>query len=200
MEANLNCDLGEKSHHYDGKNDEILMQIINTANIACGFHAGDNETMSQTIKLAKINNISIGAHPSFDDKENFGRKRIYLSETEVTKLVIDQINILNEFAQKADMELFKACASTSTASLALLVMTSVRVGDVTSAASFPFIILWSVAPSGIHGLSLDEYSCCCGDVVVLHIEMMVSSCIYLSLDMMCAQYSSFKYFSNFGST
>ena len=105
MEANLNCDLGEKSHHYDGKNDEILMQIINTANIACGFHAGDNETMSQTIKLAKINNISIGAHPSFDDKENFGRKRIYLSETEVTKLVIDQINILNELAQQADMEL-----------------------------------------------------------------------------------------------
>ncbi len=105
MEANLNCDLGEKSHHYDGRNDEILMQIINTANIACGFHAGDTETMSQTIKLAKKNNVSIGAHPSFDDKENFGRKRIYLSEAEVTKLVIDQINILNEFAQKADMEL-----------------------------------------------------------------------------------------------
>ena len=49
METNLNCDLGEKSFHYDGRNDQALMQIINTANIACGYHAGNKETMTSTI-------------------------------------------------------------------------------------------------------------------------------------------------------
>ena len=48
METNLNCDMGEKSDHYDGKNDEELMKIINTANIACGYHAGNNETMQDS--------------------------------------------------------------------------------------------------------------------------------------------------------
>ena len=67
METNLNCDLGEKSFHYDGRNDQALMQIINTANIACGYHAGNKETMTSTIKIAKENNVSIGAHPGFDD-------------------------------------------------------------------------------------------------------------------------------------
>jgi len=105
METNLNCDLGEKSFHYDGKNDQALMQIINTANIACGYHAGDKETMLSTIKLAKDNNVSIGAHPGFDDKKNFGRKRINLNEKEIKKLVIDQINILNEIADEEDLRL-----------------------------------------------------------------------------------------------
>ena len=105
METNLNSDLGEKSFHYDGRNDRALMQKINTANIACGFHAGDKETMNTTIKLAKENNVSIGAHPGFDDKKNFGRKRINLTEKEIKKLVIDQINILNEIANKENMKL-----------------------------------------------------------------------------------------------
>ena len=105
MEINLNCDLGEKSIHYDGKNDEALMKIINTANIACGFHAGDNKTMQKTIKLAKKNYVSIGAHPGFKDKNNFGRKRIDLNKKEIKKLVIDQINILNENANKENLRL-----------------------------------------------------------------------------------------------
>ena len=105
METNLNSDLGEKSFHYDGKNDRALMKKINTANIACGFHAGDKETMTSTIKLAKENNVSIGAHPGFDDKKNFGRKRINLNETEIKKIVIDQINILNKIANKENMKL-----------------------------------------------------------------------------------------------
>ncbi len=98
METNLNCDIGEKSIHYDGKNDESLMKIINTANIACGYHAGNNETMQNTIQLAKENDVSVGAHPGFDDKNNFGRKRINLNKKEIKKLVIDQINVLDEIA------------------------------------------------------------------------------------------------------
>ena len=105
METNLNCDLGEKSIHYDGKNDEALLKIINTANIACGYHAGDNATMKNTIQLAKKNNVSVGAHPGFNDKNNFGRKRVNLEKKEIKKLIIDQINILNEIADKADWRL-----------------------------------------------------------------------------------------------
>ena len=74
METNLNCDLGETSVHHSAENDCELMQLINTANIACGFHAGDEKTMKKTVDLAIKNHISIGAHPSFADKENFGRK------------------------------------------------------------------------------------------------------------------------------
>ncbi len=80
METNLNCDLGEKSILHDGENDEKLMKIINTANVACGYHAGDNETMIKTIQLAKENKVSVGAHPGFNDKNNFGRKRINLDK------------------------------------------------------------------------------------------------------------------------
>ena len=53
MEINLNCDLGEKSKHFDGKNDDELLKIINSANIACGFHAGSKYIINKTIKIAK---------------------------------------------------------------------------------------------------------------------------------------------------
>ena len=83
MELNLNCDLGEKSKHYNGHNDDALLKIVNTANIACGFHAGNNTVMEKTIITAKINNVSIGAHPGFKDKKNFGRIRLNLSKIEI---------------------------------------------------------------------------------------------------------------------
>ena len=105
METNLNCDLGEKSIHHDGKNDEELMKIINTANVACGYHAGDDETMIKTIQLAKENKVSVGAHPGFNDKDNFGRKRINLDKKEIKKLIINQINILDEIASNENWKL-----------------------------------------------------------------------------------------------
>ena len=80
MELNLNCDLGEKSYHYSGHNDEALLKIVNTANIACGYHAGNKGIISKTIKIAKLNKVSIGAHPGFKDKKNFGRKKLILSD------------------------------------------------------------------------------------------------------------------------
>ncbi|HIA60619.1 MAG TPA: LamB/YcsF family protein, partial [Pelagibacterales bacterium] len=55
MEVNLNCDLGEKSEHYSGINDQALIEIINTANIACGYHAGSESVIETTIKIAKEN-------------------------------------------------------------------------------------------------------------------------------------------------
>ena len=98
MEININCDLGEKSKFHSTENDPALLNIVNSANIACGYHAGDEETMNQVINISKNNGVSIGAHPSFNDPDNFGRKRMNLSEKEIRKLIIDQYEILQRIA------------------------------------------------------------------------------------------------------
>jgi UPF0271 protein len=100
MEININCDLGEKSKHHSNIHDPDLLEIVNSANVACGFHAGDEETMNQVIKISKKNGVSIGAHPSFNDPENFGRERMNLSSTEIKKLINDQYEILQNIASK----------------------------------------------------------------------------------------------------
>jgi UPF0271 protein len=100
MEININCDLGEKSKFHSIENDPELLNIVNSANIACGYHAGDEETMDMVIKISKSNGVSIGAHPSFNDPENFGRKKINLSSSEITKLITTQYEILQKIAQK----------------------------------------------------------------------------------------------------
>ena len=102
MEINLNCDLGEKSKHHSNENDPDLLKIVNSANVACGYHAGDEETMKKVVEISKENNVSIGAHPSFNDPENFGRKRINLTANEISKLVTDQYEILQNIAIKLD--------------------------------------------------------------------------------------------------
>jgi len=99
MEININCDLGEKSKHHSNKYDPDLLEIVNSANVACGFHAGDDESMNQVVKISKTNGVSIGAHPSFNDPENFGRQRMNLSSNEIMKLIIDQYDILQTIAQ-----------------------------------------------------------------------------------------------------
>ena len=98
MEININCDLGEKSKHHSNKYDPDLLEIVNSANIACGYHAGDEETMNQVVEISKKNGVSIGAHPSFDDAENFGRERMNLPATEIRKLIIDQYELLQKIA------------------------------------------------------------------------------------------------------
>ena len=98
MEININCDLGEKSKHHSDENDPKLLEIVNSANVACGYHAGDEDSMNQVVKICKKNGVSIGAHPSFNDPENFGRKRLNLSSDEINKLIVDQYNILQRIA------------------------------------------------------------------------------------------------------
>jgi UPF0271 protein len=102
MEININCDLGEKSKFHSIENDPELLNIVNSANIACGYHAGDEQTMAMVIKISKKNGVSVGAHPSFNDPENFGRKRMDLNSSEIKKLIIDQYEILQAIAQKYD--------------------------------------------------------------------------------------------------
>ena len=98
MEININCDLGEKSKLHNNENDKFLLEIVNSANVACGYHAGDEDTMQQVIEISKKNNVSIGAHPSFNDPDNFGRTRISLPSSEIRKLIIDQYEILQRIA------------------------------------------------------------------------------------------------------
>ena len=104
MEININCDLGESSKLHSTKNDPLLLKIVNSASIACGYHAGDEATMEKTIKISKENKVSIGAHPSFNDPDNFGRKRLNLPSNEIRKLIIDQLNILSNIANKNGMD------------------------------------------------------------------------------------------------
>ena len=98
MEININCDLGEKSKHHSNKHDPDLLKIVNSANIACGYHAVNEETMNQVIQISQKNGVSIGAHPSFNDPENFGRERMNLSSNEIKKLLIDQYELLQKIA------------------------------------------------------------------------------------------------------
>lgn len=92
----LNCDLGEGIG-----NDAELMPYIDEANIACGFHAGDAFTMRETVALCIRYGVKIGAHPSYLDRENFGRKEIELSPEEIYLLVKKQIETLNQIVKTA---------------------------------------------------------------------------------------------------
>jgi len=86
-------------------NDEAIMPFISSANIACGFHAGDDITMNKTILLAKKHRVAVGAHPSFFDRENFGRTEMEFSLKEIYDLVQKQIKLVKSIAAKHDVKL-----------------------------------------------------------------------------------------------
>ena len=94
MKIDLNCDLGESAG-----NDEVIMPHITSANIACGFHAGDANIMQATVKLAKRYGVNIGAHPGWNDRENFGRLEMNVPAVEVEAIVFEQINTLAQIAK-----------------------------------------------------------------------------------------------------
>lgn len=96
MIVDLNCDLGEGY-----PNDAALMALISSANIACGYHAGDRETMSRCVDMALQNGVAIGAHPGFADKENFGRREVQLSQQAYYNLVQEQLDILQTITRSA---------------------------------------------------------------------------------------------------
>lgn len=84
--VDLNCDLGEGAGR-----DAALLGLITSANIACGAHAGDADTMRETVRLARLQGVAIGAHPGFADRENFGRKELMLSAGEIVATVREQL-------------------------------------------------------------------------------------------------------------
>ncbi len=90
MNIKLNCDLGE-GYGLDSQ----IMPYINMANLACGYHAGDNFTMNESVKLASSNNVEIGAHPAYKDRENFGRVSISCTSQEIKEIVLLQLTSLD---------------------------------------------------------------------------------------------------------
>ena len=97
---NINCDLGEGLN-----NEHIIMPLINSCNIACGGHAGDNGSMIECVEISIKNNVKIGAHPSYPDKINFGRKKIDISPSQLSYSIISQIESLETIADSYGLEL-----------------------------------------------------------------------------------------------
>ncbi len=86
-------------------NDELIMPVITSANIACGYHAGDSATMWKTVELAIKHKVAIGAHFSFFDRNNFGRSEMQLDKKDIYDLVTQQLIILNEITSALDTKI-----------------------------------------------------------------------------------------------
>lgn len=99
MQIDLNCDMGESFGQYTLGYDAAVMPLISSANIACGFHAGDPLVMHQTVKLAAQHGVGIGAHPGFPDLVGFGRRNMSLSPEELRDSLLYQIGALMGFAR-----------------------------------------------------------------------------------------------------
>ncbi|KLN54770.1 5-oxoprolinase subunit PxpA [Variovorax paradoxus] len=94
MQIDLNADLGEGAG-----SDEALLGLVSSANIACGWHAGDAKTMRQCVRWAIEHGVAIGAHPSFPDRENFGRSTMHLPPDEIVANVLYQVGALAAIAR-----------------------------------------------------------------------------------------------------
>jgi 5-oxoprolinase (ATP-hydrolysing) subunit A len=100
LSIDLNADVGEGSGEDAG-----LFESISSANVACGGHAGDDASMRATAQLGRRHGVNIGAHPSFDDRDQFGRREILLSSTELHVLIVDQITRLARIADEEGLAL-----------------------------------------------------------------------------------------------
>ncbi|WP_336882071.1 5-oxoprolinase subunit PxpA [Priestia koreensis] len=99
MKVDLNCDLGESFGAYQIGNDQEILNYVTSANIACGFHAGDPSVMRKTVQFALANNVAIGAHPGLPDLVGFGRRNMAISSDEAYDMVLYQLGALNAFVQ-----------------------------------------------------------------------------------------------------
>lgn len=103
--VDLNCDMGESFALYELGNDEEMMKYITSANIACGFHAGDPQVMRRTVAMAKEHGVGIGAHPGFPDLLGFGRRYMTCTAQEVKDYITYQTGALREFARAANVDI-----------------------------------------------------------------------------------------------
>lgn len=101
MRITINCDLGEGFGRWDLTPDEQLLQFIDAANIACGFHAGDPPRIAAAVQSAVAADVSVGAHPSYPDRQGFGRRRMDMATAELRDFVTYQIGALQAFARAA---------------------------------------------------------------------------------------------------
>jgi UPF0271 protein len=102
--VDINCDMGESFGIYRLGEDEAVMPFITSANIACGFHAGDPAVMQATVRLAVKYGVGIGAHPGYPDLQGFGRREMHLAPEEVEALVLYQVSALAGFVHAEGVE------------------------------------------------------------------------------------------------
>ncbi|BFU77002.1 5-oxoprolinase subunit PxpA [Arcobacter sp. 15-2] len=95
----LNCDMGESFGIWKMGEDDLIMPYINMANLACGFHSSDSTTMNKSVELAVKHNVTIGAHPSYQDLVGFGRRSIACTEEEISAIILYQIGALSSFCK-----------------------------------------------------------------------------------------------------
>ena len=100
LHVDLNCDMGEGCG-----NDAELMRYITSANVACGFHAGDPATMRATAEMAVENGVRIGAHPGYPDRENFGRSPLKMAIKDIAHIVSEQVQAMRDVARSAGGQL-----------------------------------------------------------------------------------------------
>lgn len=105
LTVDLNCDLGESFGNYQLGDDAAILPFVTSANIACGFHAGDPNVMQRTVQLALERDVAIGAHPGLPDLPGFGRREMAVSPKEAFNMVVYQIGALSAFVQAEGGEL-----------------------------------------------------------------------------------------------
>lgn len=105
MKIDLNCDMGESFGNYEIGMDNKVMNYVSSANLACGFHAGDPTVMSNRVKMAKKKNVSIGAHPGYPDLMGFGRRKMDVDPEELRDYITYQVGALKGFAESLGMNL-----------------------------------------------------------------------------------------------
>ena len=99
QQIDLNCDMGEAFGNYPMPDDEMLMDYITSANIACGYHAGDPAVMQRTVNMAIKKSVAIGVHPGLPDLQGFGRRDMKLSPNEAYQFTLYQIGALSGFVK-----------------------------------------------------------------------------------------------------
>ncbi|MCE5038212.1 5-oxoprolinase subunit PxpA [Staphylococcus auricularis] len=105
MKVDLNCDLGEAFGNYGFGGDQQIIPLITSANVACGFHAGDWNVLNETVELAKQHDVGIGAHPGLPDLQGFGRRNMDISAAEIYNIVIYQLGALQGFCSIHDVKM-----------------------------------------------------------------------------------------------
>lgn len=105
MLKGINCDMGESYAIYKLCDDAAMMEHIDIANVACGFHASDPVIMHETVKLAKKHGVRVGAHPSFPDQQGFGRREMKIERSELCDIIMYQIGALKGFLDAHGMPL-----------------------------------------------------------------------------------------------
>src|SRR5687768_14079498 len=101
----LNSDVGELPDLIKDGTQDAVMSCVSSVNVACGGHAGDETTITHTLLTAKRLGLAIGAHPSFPDRENFGRNKMNISQSELERSLIEQMRFLQHLCEKTGVSL-----------------------------------------------------------------------------------------------